>query len=50
MRIDPQIAFDNMNNRGITGTTDWKEYEIVLPLKPKSTDRIVIGGRPKGSE
>lgn len=44
MRIDPQIAFDNMNDRGVTGTTDWKEYEITLPLNPKKTDRIVIGG------
>lgn len=44
MRIDPQLAFDNMNNRGITGTTDWKEYEVTLPLTPKKTDKIVIGG------
>ena len=44
MRIDPQVAFDNMNDRGITGTSDWKEYEITLPLDPKKTDKIVIGG------
>ena len=44
MRIDPEIGFDNMNSRGITGTTDWKEYEITLPLNPKSTDNIVVGG------
>ena len=44
LRIDPQIGFDNMNSRGITGTTDWKEYEITLPLNPKKTDKIVIGG------
>lgn len=44
MRIDPQIAFDNMGNRGITGTTDWKEYEITLPLNPTKTDKILIGG------
>lgn len=44
MRIDPQIAFDNMNDRGITGTTDWTEYEIILPLKPEKTDKILIGG------
>lgn len=44
LRIDPQIGFDNMNNRGITGTTDWKEYEIILPLSPEKTDKIVIGG------
>ena len=44
MRIDPEIAFDNMNKNGVTGTTDWKKYEIVLPLKPNKTEKIVIGG------
>ncbi|WP_159637733.1 S41 family peptidase [Sphingobacterium composti Ten et al. 2007 non Yoo et al. 2007] len=44
IRIDPQVGFDNMNSRGITGTTDWKEYEITLPLIPEKTDKIVLGG------
>lgn len=44
IRIDPQVAFDNMSDRGVTGTSDWKEYEITLPLDPKKTDKIVIGG------
>jgi len=44
LRIDPEIGFDNMNNRGITGTTDWKEYEIILPLNAEKTDKIVVGG------
>lgn len=44
MRIDPQIAFDNMNNRGITGTTDWQKYEITFALNPENTDKIIIGG------
>lgn len=44
LRIDPQIAFDNMSNRGVTGTTDWKKYQITLPLKPERTDDIVVGG------
>ena len=26
------LAFDNMQNRGVTGTTDWKRYEIELPV------------------
>lgn len=43
MRIDPEIAFDNMSERGIVGTTDWKEYEVILPLNPKNTSNIVIG-------
>lgn len=44
MRIDPQVAFDNMNDRGITGTTDWKECEVILPLNPEKTIKIVVGG------
>lgn len=43
MRIDPSVAFDNMNDRGIRGTTDWTQYEIELDLKP-SADNIVVGG------
>lgn len=26
------LAFDNMQNRGVTGTTDWKQYSIELPV------------------
>jgi len=26
------LAFDNMDGRGATGTTDWKEYSIELPV------------------
>lgn len=26
------LAFDNMQNRGVKGTTDWKRYEIDLPV------------------
>jgi erythromycin esterase-like protein len=26
------LAFDNMQDRGATGTTDWKRYEIELPV------------------
>ncbi|MEU2027467.1 hypothetical protein ABZ787_00500, partial [Micrococcus luteus] len=44
LRIDPQIAFDNMSNRGVTGTTDWAPFEINLPLNPKETKKIVLGG------
>jgi C-terminal processing protease CtpA/Prc len=44
MRIDPQVGFDNMGNRGVTGTTNWAAYEITLPLDPKKTDKIVVGG------
>lgn len=43
MRIDPKIAFNNMQDRGIKGTTEWKKYEITLPLNPKDTKNITIG-------
>lgn len=44
MRIDPQVAFDNMASRGITGTTNWTKYEIELNLKPNEANNIVVGG------
>lgn len=44
MRIDPKVGFDNMNDRGVTGTTDWKEYEVILPLSPEKTEKILVGG------
>ena len=44
MRIDPDIAFDNMQQRGITGTTGWKKYTIALPMNPAKTKQIVLGG------
>jgi len=44
MRIDPSVSFDNMNTRGIKGTTDWEKYEIELNLKSSKAKRIVVGG------
>ncbi len=44
MRIDPSIAFDNMNNNGVKGSTDWTKYEITLEMNPAKTKQIVIGG------
>lgn len=44
MRIDPNVSFDNMRDRGVTGTTDWKQYEITLDLKPSNAKQIVVGG------
>ena len=35
-------AFDNMQSRGLKGTTDWTEYSIVLPLE-KVAKRLVFG-------
>lgn len=32
------MAFDNMQDRGATGTTDWKRYEIDLPVAADVTN------------
>ena len=44
LRIDPQIAFDNMYKNGVTGTTDWKRCEIAVDMNPAKTQQIVLGG------
>ncbi|MFY9821849.1 MAG: hypothetical protein WAM82_10735 [Thermoanaerobaculia bacterium] len=48
MRIDREgegsqpLHFDNMHERGVKGTTDWKRYEVVLDV-PKEAGKIVFG-------
>ena len=45
MRVDgpkQPVAFDNMDDRPITGTTDWTRYECVLDVAPEAT-RIAFG-------
>jgi len=46
MRVDStettSLAFDNMLNRPIQGTADWKRYEIVLDL-PEDASKINFG-------
>jgi erythromycin esterase len=37
------LAFDNMEDRGITGTTGWKKYTIEFPVAPEATN-INLGG------
>jgi len=32
------MAFDNMLNRPIKGTTDWTKYEIILPVPAKASN------------
>lgn len=44
MRIDPSVAFDNMNKRGVKGTTDWTKYKIELDLNSSKAQKIVVGG------
>jgi len=40
MRVDdkdkPNSAFDNMQNRAITGTSDWTPYSVVLDVSQKA--------------
>lgn len=43
MRIDPEIAFNNMQEKKLQGTNPWKKYEITLNLDPAKTQKIVIG-------
>ncbi|MDR3219469.1 MAG: peptidase S41 [Dysgonamonadaceae bacterium] len=40
MRIDPEIAFDQIK---IAGTTEWKKYEISLRMNPKKTTNYALG-------
>jgi len=46
MRIDgenkQELSFDNMRDRAIKGTTDWKKYEIVLDV-PAGSKAIAFG-------
>lgn len=45
MRVDKQstaVAFDNMQDRPITGTTDWQDYAVVLNV-PQDATGIFFG-------
>ena len=44
MRIDPLVAFDNMQNRPVKGTSGWTKYEITLDLQSSKAKTIVVGG------
>ena len=40
MRVDNEskhVAFDNMHNRPITGSSDWKKYDVVLDVPQDAT-------------
>lgn len=43
MRIDPDIAFGNIKEKKIRGSSDWQEYEVSLDMKPKKSKYISIG-------
>jgi hypothetical protein len=45
LRLDSakgMVGFDNMNNRPVRGTVDWKKYEIVLDV-PANTVNVAFG-------
>ena len=45
MRVDKEkemVAFDNMQNRGIKGTTEWQRCDVVLDV-PKDATAIALG-------
>ena len=46
MRVDGEnkssLSFDNMQNRPIKGTTNWKKYDIILDV-PKESTAIAFG-------
>jgi hypothetical protein len=46
MRVDgkdkPGLSFDNMQNRVIQGTSDWRRYEVVLDV-PEDATAIAFG-------
>jgi C-terminal processing protease CtpA/Prc len=44
MRLDPKMPFDYKLQHEITGTTDWKKYEITLDIYPEETRQILVGG------
>lgn len=51
MRVDAfdrQAAFDNMERRPVTGTTDWKQYSVVLDVPPDAA-AIFIGALMSGA-
>lgn len=48
MWIEPAIAGDTLRDK-VTGTSDWKRYEITLDMNPLKTQKIIIGGYLKGN-
>ncbi|MBK7884691.1 MAG: hypothetical protein IPJ81_13585 [Chitinophagaceae bacterium] len=44
---DQPLAFDNMQDRAVKGTTDWKKYEIILDV-PANATNIAYGALLSG--
>jgi erythromycin esterase len=52
MRVDapgrPHVALDNMHDRGPRGTSDWRRFEVILPV-PRGSSSVVFGVLLSGS-
>jgi len=48
LRVDPRVAFNNMKDRGVEGTTEWQKYEIELDYNSRKATKIVFGGLLSG--
>jgi len=42
------LVLDNMNDRGVTGTTDWKRYETIVRVDESAT-RMLFGALMSGT-
>lgn len=42
------LSFDNMQDRAVSGTSEWKKYEILLPV-PSDAYRIAFGALLSGT-
>ena len=47
-KLKDPLSFDNMQDRPVKGTTDWKKYEIVLDI-PDNASTISFGAALNGS-
>ncbi|MBD3904605.1 hypothetical protein NAL32_12170 [Chryseobacterium sp. Ch-15] len=43
LRIDPEIAFDNMKKVDLKGTNDWKKYEVTQICHQKILKKSFLG-------
>ncbi len=44
IRIDPKAGFGDLGDTKITGTTNWKHYEVTIDYDVSKAKEIVIGG------
>jgi hypothetical protein len=48
LRVDPELGFDNMRDRGVQGTTSWSRYEVILDV-PQEATQIAFGALLSGN-